>query len=244
MIEAKDLDKTFGRGARAVHAVRGVELAVGKGERVYIHGPSGAGKSTLLHLLGGLSRPTSGSVTCGGRDIYRLSDRKRSRLRNRNFGFIFQFYHLLPELNVLENVMLPARIRGGRGGEALRKAKDLLATVRMDGRLRHRPSQLSGGEAQRTAIARALINSPEALFCDEPTGNLDSEMSAEIYSLIRELSDRENMSVILVSHQEVIEGFFHTEYFMRDGTLEKGAPGGARRSILDTRYSNTTSQGE
>ncbi|MFH1878479.1 MAG: ABC transporter ATP-binding protein, partial [Candidatus Omnitrophota bacterium] len=176
--------------------------------------------STLLHMLGGLDRPSRGTVKFGGKNIYRLSDRKRSRLRNRSFGFVFQFYHLLPELTVLENVTLPAFMRGGRSKrDIVRDAQIILDTVGMSERLKHRPSCLSGGEAQRTAVARALVNMPDILFCDEPTGNLDTAMSREIYALIRGLSEKNGMSVVVVSHQELEEGFYHSEYDMKDGRI-------------------------
>lgn len=227
MIRTENLSKTFKQGVKGVHAVQRVSLEVKKGERVCMHGPSGAGKSTLLHMLGGLSRPSKGMVIFGGESLYHLTDRKRSAIRNRCFGFIFQFYHLLPELNVLENVMLPARIMRAEPARRIKlRALDILENVGMDQRLKHRPSQLSGGEAQRVAIARALINSPEILFCDEPAGNLDSEMSADIYNLIRRISEENNMSVVVVSHQGTAEGFSHREYFMKDGMLvsEIGVP--------------------
>jgi lipoprotein-releasing system ATP-binding protein len=222
MIVAESLNKIFSQGEKEVHAVRDVGLAIEKGERVYIHGPSGAGKSTLLHVLAGLDRPTSGSVSFCENNIYGLSDRKRSALRNRNFGFVFQFYHLLPELDVLENVMLPAMINGKESRRQIKdRAMALLERVGMTGRSEHRPSRLSGGEAQRTAIARALMNSTDVLFCDEPAGNLDSEMSRSIYAMIRDISEEKDMSVIVVSHQDITENFAHTEYAMKDGVLEK-----------------------
>ncbi|MEA3490064.1 MAG: ABC transporter ATP-binding protein [Candidatus Omnitrophota bacterium] len=226
MIVAENINKNFRQGTKTVHAVRDVGLSIRKGERAYIHGPSGAGKSTLLQVLGGLCRPTKGTVMFRESDIYRISDGRRSRLRNSGFGFIFQFYHLLPELSVLENVMFPAMIKGGRSRKNLRsRATEILETVKMSDRLRHRPSQLSGGEAQRTAIARALVNRPDVLFCDEPTGNLDSEMSDQIYKLLLDISEKNGMSVVLVSHQEVIKGFFHSEYFMKDGILRTALKG-------------------
>ena len=222
MIKAEQIDKTFKQGTKLVHAIKGASMDIPEGERVYVHGPSGAGKSTLLQVLGGLSRPTEGKVFAGESDVYALSDRKRSRLRNNRFGFIFQFYHLLPELSILENVMLPAMIKGAvKGKEVKKRALSLLDKVGLSDRVKHRPSQVSGGEAQRTAIARALINSPGILFCDEPTGNLDSEMSDKVYTLLRDISEEEKMSVVVVSHQEVIEDFAHAEYAMKDGLLEK-----------------------
>lgn len=222
MLAAEKIDMTFKQGTKPVRAVKGANMRVEKGERVYIHGPSGAGKSTLLHIMGGLCRPTAGKVTIDGRNVYGMGDGRRSRIRNRRFGFIFQFYHLLPELNVLENVMLPARIKGGRSLSEIRSAaEDLIEVVGMSERSRHRPGKLSGGEIQRGAIARALINEPEVLFCDEPTGNLDSAMSVEIYDLIRKLSQLRQMSVVLVSHQEVEKDFFDSEYRMTDGVIEE-----------------------
>jgi len=225
MLKVENVSKVFRQGANLLPAVRNVNIRLKEGERVYIHGPSGAGKSTLLHMMCGLNAPTDGVINFKGKSVYGMSDRQRSRLRNRNFGFVFQFYHLLPELNVLENVMLPAMIKGGESGRRIRsRASELLEMVGMEKRTRHRPSQISGGEAQRTAIARALVNSPGALFCDEPTGNLDSEMSAEIYRLILNISDRKGMSVIVVSHEKIDVNFYHTEYAMKDGVLGKVAP--------------------
>ncbi len=222
MITVQGVNKTFLRGSRQVNAVSDAVLSLEQGERVFIHGPSGAGKSTLLQIMGGLNKPSSGSVVYDGTDIYRISDRKRSYLRSSKIGFVFQFYHLLGELTVLENVMMPGRIKGGIRKKKLKeRALYLLDTVGMTGRIKHKPSQLSGGEVQRTAIARGLINSPEVLFCDEPTGNLDSAMSEQIYKLILEVSEQEKMGVVVVSHQGIIEGFFQSKYFMKDGNIEK-----------------------
>ena len=232
MLTAEKINKTFRQGKAEIRAVRDAAFSVSKGERVYVHGPSGAGKSTLLHMLGGLDRPSSGVVKFRGSDIYRLSGSKRSRLRNVSFGFVFQLYYLLPELSVLENVMLPAMIKGMASAKGARKnALGLLDAVGLSGRASHRPSELSGGEAQRAAIARALVNSPDVLFCDEPAGNLDSEMSAVIYSLIRSFSEEKGMSVVVISHQEVTKDFYHSEYMMRDGVLERlaGAQSGSAK---------------
>jgi lipoprotein-releasing system ATP-binding protein len=221
MIDTRGLSKVYIQGGKELHAVEDVNLFIGEGERVYIHGPSGAGKSTLLHMLGSLDIPSSGTVKFRDKDVYRMSDRKRSRLRNTSFGFIFQFYHLLPELSALENVMLPALMKGRTSKRKIRaRALGLLEKVGMTPRIKHKPSRLSGGEAQRTAVARALVNMPDVLLCDEPTGNLDSSMSEEIYSLIRQVSEDSGMSVIVVSHQDVDKDFFHSEYIMRDGRLK------------------------
>jgi len=240
LLKTEELSKNFRRGMETVHAVREVSFEVGAGERVYIHGPSGAGKSTFLHVIGALARPTGGKVFLKGKNIYTMSDRRRSALRNRSFGFIFQFYYLLPELNVLENVMLPARIKGGESsGRIKARAVDIIERIRMKERIKHRPGQLSGGEAQRVAIARALINSPDLLLCDEPTGNLDSEMSENIYRLLLDISSERKMSVVVVSHQDVVKGFYHTEYFMKDGMLFKmgsAVPGQASVSGSKLRF--------
>jgi len=223
---ADNLTKIYRQGFNRVAAVNKARLRIEKGERVFIHGPSGAGKSTLLNMLGALSRPTKGEVIFKGKDLYRMSDRQRSRVRNRSFGFIFQFYYLLPELTVLENVMLPAIISGNASREKVKiRAMDILDRVKMSHRLKFPPSRLSGGESQRAAIARALINAPDILFCDEPTGNLDSEMSRAIYRLLLDLSKDKAMSVVIVSHQDVMEQFFNSEYVMTDGELSGASHG-------------------
>lgn len=202
LLTAKNLHKSYFNSGKELHVIKGVDISVKKGEILFIVGPSGAGKSTLLHLLAGLDRPDSGDVTLDGTDIYGLSDKKRSNLRNQKIGFVFQFYHLLPEFSALENVMLPGFMRrGGRISELKRKANDILSRVGLEARVNHRPADLSGGEKQRVAIARALINSPEILFCDEPTGNLDSENGRLIYDLILELNEKERITVLVVTHQ-------------------------------------------
>jgi lipoprotein-releasing system ATP-binding protein len=199
-----------------------------------ILGPSGAGKSTLLHLLGCLDKPTSGSVLLDGLDIYSFSDKERSRIRNTRIGFIFQFYHLLPEFTVLENVMLPAMIKGhGPGakipgstamGQGIReRAKEILKSVGLEHRMTHRPGELSGGESQRVAIARALINGPEVLLCDEPTGNLDSKTSESIYELLFGLKTKSNTALVIVTHNESIAAKTDEVVRLKDGKAEIGA---------------------
>ena len=174
---AHNLHKSYNNGGKTLHVLKGISLKVIKGKVLAIVGPSGAGKSTLLHILGGLDRSISGSVFLNGVDIYKLGDRQRARLRNRQIGFVFQFYHLLAEFTALENVMLPAVIK--KAPIAKQKGQQLLEKVGLGHRINHLPSQLSGGECQRVAIARALINEPAIVFCDEPTGNLDSKRSEE-----------------------------------------------------------------
>lgn len=221
MLKIENINKTFKRGKNIISAVQDAGLEIKKGERIYINGPSGAGKSTLLHVMGGLSQPDSGKVIFSGKDLYALRDRKRSRIRNEHFGFVFQFYHLIPELNILENIMLPAMIKGGRRLSDIKKdAHSLLEKMDITHRKSHKPFEISGGEAQRTAIARALINEPEILFCDEPSGNLDSKRSEEIYGILYKMSRENKMSIVIVSHQEVQKIFFDARYIMKDGVLK------------------------
>lgn len=202
LLVAQNLHKSYYNGGKRLHVIKGVDIEVKKGEVLFIVGPSGAGKSTLLHLLAGLDRPDEGKVILDGIDFYKLSDRKRSGLRNKNIGFVFQFYHLLPEFSAMENVMLPGLIRRGSDIAKLKKrAGDILSKVGLSARIDNRPQELSGGEQQRVAIARALINSPDILFCDEPTGNLDSKNGRMIYELIFDLSKKEGITVLVVSHE-------------------------------------------
>jgi lipoprotein releasing system ATP-binding protein len=203
LLIAENLHKSFYNGEKRLYVIKGIDISIKKGEILFIVGPSGAGKSTLLHLLAGLDRPDSGKVTLDGVDIYGLSDKKRSNLRNQNIGFVFQFYHLLPEFSAIENVMLPALMRRkDNSAELKKKASDFLSRLGLSDRVNHRPAELSGGEQQRVAIARALINSPDILFCDEPTGNLDSKNGEAIYELILNLSRKEGVTVLVVTHQK------------------------------------------
>jgi lipoprotein-releasing system ATP-binding protein len=210
--------KAYRNGAKEVVAVDGVDVTIRRGSSTAILGPSGAGKSTLLHMLGCLDSPTSGSVLLDGLDIYAFSDRERARIRNKRIGFMFQFYHLLPEFTALENVMMPAMIRGG--GRGMReRAKAILKSVGLEQRMSHRPGELSGGESQRVAIARALINEPEALLCDEPTGNLDSKTSESIYGLLFDLKSRSNTALVIVTHDERISERTDSVIRLKDGRV-------------------------
>jgi ABC-type lipoprotein export system ATPase subunit len=182
--------------------LKGVSLQIDTGSFVAIMGPSGAGKSTLLHLLAGLDTPTSGEVLWNGKAVSRLSDAERSAFRNRMLGIVFQFYHLLPELSALENVTLPGLVNAHKTDGTLRaRARACLEHVGLGARLRHRPRELSGGEQQRVAIARALVNEPSVLFCDEPTGNLDSKTGAEVIDLLVGLHRQHRVGLVLVTHQ-------------------------------------------
>jgi lipoprotein-releasing system ATP-binding protein len=219
MLVAENLHKTYRRNADVVNVLQGVDLEVQPGEFLAIVGASGSGKSTLLHILGTLDRPDEGTVSLDGRRIDHLGSRERDRLRNSTFGFIFQFYHLLPELTTLQNVMMPAMVgstvRGwwGRRREAARRAEEMLERVGLGHRLRHKPRELSGGEMQRTAIARALVSRPRVLFADEPTGNLDAESGGEIVKLLRSVNQEEGVTILMVTHN--LDLVRHTDRVVR-----------------------------
>jgi lipoprotein-releasing system ATP-binding protein len=206
MLSAVDLHKTYGKGNNSCEVLRGLDLEVHPGEFLSIVGQSGCGKSTLLHLLGTLDRPDEGEVCLEGRRIDDLPASERDALRNQTFGFIFQFYHLLPELTALENVLVPRMIQLSLFGwwmnrRALRKrAEELLDRVGLSHRLKHRPRELSGGEMQRAAIARALISKPRVLLADEPTGNLDEDKGREIIGLLHDLNRQEGLTIVMVTH--------------------------------------------
>jgi lipoprotein-releasing system ATP-binding protein len=219
MLVADNLFKTYRRHANVVNVLQGVDLDVERGEFLSIVGASGSGKSTLLHLLGTLDKPDSGTVSLEGRRIDNLGSRDRDRLRNNTFGFIFQFYHLLPELTALQNVMMPAMVGStvwnwwGTRQEAARRAAAILDRVGLKARMKHKPRELSGGEMQRTAIARALVARPRILFADEPTGNLDAESGAEIVKLLRSLNHDEGITILMVTHN--LELVRHTDRVVR-----------------------------
>ncbi|MEA3328676.1 MAG: ABC transporter ATP-binding protein [Candidatus Omnitrophota bacterium] len=223
VVFAQNLHKSYHNGTRRLDVLKGINLTIEKGGLQVIVGPSGAGKSTLLHILGGLDRPASGSVFLNNTEIYKVSDSQRARLRNEQIGFIFQFYHLLSEFTALENVMLPGLIKlsgpKGKKSKVREKAADLLKLIGLEHRVTHKPCQLSGGEQQRVAIARALINDPDVVFCDEPTGNLDSENGGMIYDLIRRLNRDKGQTFIVVTHQGEIARNAGKVYKMKDGQL-------------------------
>jgi lipoprotein-releasing system ATP-binding protein len=201
-VEALNISKVYWDGPRRLEILKNVSLTLRSGEGVAVLGPSGSGKTTLLNVLSGLDRATGGSVRLGGVSLETLSESQRSDLRNRRLGFVFQFYHLLPEFTALENVLLPSLLGRSRAGrqQDRRKALGLLEKVGLSPRQGHYPSELSGGEQQRVAIARALMNDPDILFCDEPTGNLDAETGAGIVALIRHLYEKEKKTVLTATH--------------------------------------------
>ncbi|AEH60841.1 ABC transporter related protein [Methanosalsum zhilinae DSM 4017] len=199
IIEIKDLSKIYKNGAE-VHALKSVNLTVSKGEFMSIIGPSGSGKSTLLHIIGILDTPSKGTILIDGKDVSKMSDSQRSRTRNEKLGFVFQYHHLLPDFSALENVMMPLLISGKSDKEAKNIAERLLKDVGLEDRLDHRPNQLSGGQCQRVAVARALANNPDIVIGDELTGNLDTKSSEMIYDLLRKLNSKYQQTFIIVTH--------------------------------------------
>ena len=202
ILKVENLCKIYGKGENEVKAVDNVSFSVEKGEFVAIVGASGSGKSTLLHLLGGVDRPTSGKVFIDGEDIYKLSDDQLAIFRRRQVGLIYQFYNLIPILNVEENITLPCNLDGKQVEQA--KLDELLKTLKLENRRKHLPNELSGGQQQRVSIGRAIINNPAIMLADEPTGNLDSKSSEEIISLLRLSNKKYNQTVIIITHDEKI----------------------------------------
>lgn len=199
-VEGKHIIKDFRLGDTTTKVLKDISLQVMQGEFVSIMGPSGSGKSTLLYILGGLDAPTSGHVLLNGTDISRFGDEKMSRIRRQKIGFVFQFYNLIPNLNVEENIMLPLLLDGKKMGDYKKQLDRILEIVGLSNRRKHKPRELSGGQQQRVAIARALIGNPEILFADEPTGNLDSKTGAEIMNLLREINQNSGQTIIMVTH--------------------------------------------
>jgi putative ABC transport system ATP-binding protein len=218
ILEARGLAKTYGGDGVEVLALRGVDLDVGAGEFVAVMGPSGCGKSTLLHLLGGLDRPTAGAITLSGRRVERLSEADWAVMRRREVGFVFQFFNLVGNLTVAENVELPALLVGKKPAEARRRRTELLDRLGVSARTDAMPSQLSGGQAQRIALARALVNRPKVLLADEPTGNLDSTSAREVLALLREVQ-AEGQTVVLVTHDARVAAVADRVVSLRDGLV-------------------------
>lgn len=204
VLEARDVRRAFRQGPIDLEVLKGINLKVNAGERIAIIGASGSGKTTLLQILGGLDRPTSGSVHVAGQDIHALAERPRGELRNRTLGFIYQFHHLLQEFSALENVAMPLLVRREPKAEAERRAREVLGRVGLGERLIHRPNELSGGERQRAAVARALVTNPRIVLADEPTGNLDGNNAESVFALMLELNREFATSLIVVTHDRAL----------------------------------------
>ncbi|SHF92800.1 lipoprotein-releasing system ATP-binding protein [Cnuella takakiae] len=215
ILTAKDIHKRYG----AVEVLKGVDISVEQGEIVSIVGSSGAGKSTLLHILGTLDRADAGAVTLAGETITRLDGRKLANFRNRHIGFVFQFHHLLPEFSAVENVCIPGWIAGGRKAEVRQRAEELLQMLGLSHRLENKPGALSGGEQQRVAVARALINKPSVVFADEPTGNLDSANARDLHQLFFDLRKQFNQTFLIVTHNEELAQLSDRTVVMKDGKV-------------------------
>ena len=219
MIEVRDLKKIYHVGEVDVHALRGVNLSVKRGEFVAVIGPSGSGKSTLFHILGGLTPPTSGTIHIDGRDLLGMSEAERTELRKATVGFVFQKYNLLPTLTAAGNIEIARDIAGRRHQPPDAQFEEILKLLGIAGRLNHKPRALSGGEQQRVAIARAIVNHPALLLADEPTGNLDTENSNAVLHVLRDLNDRMGQTILMITHNPEAAAFAHRIVEMRDGRI-------------------------
>lgn len=213
MIKATNINKSYGD----LHVLRDVSLEINQGEVVSIVGPSGAGKTTLLQILGTLDRPDTGVLRYGETDVFNLKEKELARFRNEHIGFVFQAHHLLPEFTALENVCIPALIKGERMKEVSERAMELLSFMKVDGRAQHKPSQMSGGEQQRVAVARALMNNPMAVLADEPSGNLDSQHARELHELFFSLREKYNQTFVIVTHNEELANMADRKITIIDG---------------------------
>ena len=217
MIDIKEVTKSFGN----LQVLKGINLHINKGEMVSIVGPSGAGKTTLLQIIGTLDKPDSGNIIIEGTDVSQLSTKKLSEFRNQHIGFVFQFHQLLPEFTAIENIMIPAFIAGVSRNKAKERAEELLALMGLSDRADHKPNQLSGGEKQRVAVARALLNNPAFVLADEPSGSLDSKNKAELHQLFFELRDKLGQTFVIVTHDEELAKLTDRTIHMKDGVISE-----------------------
>ena len=231
VVQARDVVRRYGEGETAVDALRGVSLTVQAGELVAVMGPSGSGKSTLMHILAGLDKPTSGTVTIAGQEITQLFDRQLTLLRRQHIGFVFQFFNLLPMLTAEENVVLPLSIAGIEPEKQW--IDDLLERIGIADRRTHRPSELSGGQQQRVALARSLVTRPTILFADEPTGNLDSKTSGEILELLRDSVNAYGQTMVMVTHEPRAAAIADRVLFLADGLIVRELRGATAAEVLD-----------
>jgi lipoprotein-releasing system ATP-binding protein len=221
ILEARQIEKQYQSGPEILQVLKGIDLRIQQGEILVIMGPSGVGKSTLLHIIGTLDKPSTGQILINGQDTSVLKESEMSRFRNRNIGFVFQFHYLLPEFTALENVLIPRMITDQNWEKDIPHAKELLSEVGISERLNHRPSELSGGEQQRVAVARALINNPKLVLADEPTGNLDSNNSLALFELILNLNQKYRQTFVIVTHNEMFASRANRVIHLLDGEIER-----------------------
>jgi putative ABC transport system ATP-binding protein len=226
------VSRRYGEGDTAVDALRGVSLEIEPGKLTAVMGPSGSGKSTLMHILAGLDKPTSGTVTIAGEEITKMNDNELTQLRRKHIGFVFQFYNLLPMLNAEENVKLPLSVAGEKADPGW--FNELMTKVGLNGRLKHRPTELSGGQQQRVAVARALVNRPTVVFADEPTGNLDSKSSAEILALLKDAVESYGQTIVMVTHDPRAAAIADRILYIADGEIVLDQRGATEAQILTT----------